>query len=93
MLHASARRVRDLFAGVGFVETAQEVHRGLAPFLVTEGVARPEVEAHPRRPVEVGFGSRLPSSDWSELPAPLNATSSGLPAADNHQAIGGARFL
>ncbi len=50
VLHASARRVRELFARGGFVETSQEVHRGLAPFLLTEGVARPEVEARPRRP-------------------------------------------
>ena len=45
VLHASARRVRELFASGGFVETAQEVHRGLAPFLLTEGVVRPAVEA------------------------------------------------
>ncbi len=41
VLHASARRVRDLLGGAGFVRTDQEVHRGLAPFLLTEGVARP----------------------------------------------------
>jgi ubiquinone/menaquinone biosynthesis C-methylase UbiE len=40
VLHASARRVRDLFERAGFVETAQQVHRGPAPFLLTEGVAR-----------------------------------------------------
>jgi ubiquinone/menaquinone biosynthesis C-methylase UbiE len=39
VLHASARRVRDLFERAGFVETAQRVHRGPAPFLITEGVA------------------------------------------------------
>ena len=40
VLHASARRVRDLFGRAGFVETSQEVHHGLAPFLLTEGVTR-----------------------------------------------------
>jgi ubiquinone/menaquinone biosynthesis C-methylase UbiE len=40
VLHASARRVRDLFGRAGFVETNQEVHHGLAPFLLTEGVTR-----------------------------------------------------
>jgi ubiquinone/menaquinone biosynthesis C-methylase UbiE len=38
VLHASARRVRDLFERAGFVETVQRVHRGPAPFLLTEGV-------------------------------------------------------
>jgi ubiquinone/menaquinone biosynthesis C-methylase UbiE len=38
VLHASARRVRDLYARAGFVETNQETHHGLAPFLLTEGV-------------------------------------------------------
>ena len=38
--HASARRIRELFARAGLVQTDQEVHRGLAPFLLTEGVAR-----------------------------------------------------
>lgn len=36
--HASARRVRDLTAAAGFEETAQKVHRGPAPFLLTEAV-------------------------------------------------------
>ena len=35
--HASAGRVRDLFQRAGFAQTNQEVHRGLAPFLLTEG--------------------------------------------------------
>jgi ubiquinone/menaquinone biosynthesis C-methylase UbiE len=39
--HASARGVRDLFDGAGFAETAQTVYHGPAPFLLTEGVARP----------------------------------------------------
>jgi SAM-dependent methyltransferase len=37
--HVSARGVRDLFAGAGFTQTAQTVHHGAAPFLLTEGVA------------------------------------------------------
>jgi ubiquinone/menaquinone biosynthesis C-methylase UbiE len=40
VLHASARRVRDLFDRAGFVETTQRVHRGPAPFLLSEGVSR-----------------------------------------------------
>ncbi len=40
VLHASARRVRDLFGRAGFVQTTQKVHRGPAPFLLTEGVTR-----------------------------------------------------
>ncbi len=40
VLHASARLVRDLFGRAGFVQTSQKVHRGPAPFLLTEGVTR-----------------------------------------------------
>ena len=40
VLHASARRVRDMFGRAGFVETSQKVYHGLAPFLLTEGVTR-----------------------------------------------------
>ena len=46
--HASARRVRDLFAAAGFAEVEQQVHRGLAPFLLTEAVAAPR-PTHPPR--------------------------------------------
>jgi SAM-dependent methyltransferase len=62
VLHASARRVRELFGRAGFVETAQRVHRGPAPFLLTEGVvpaARVGSEGHrlaqslPGREVEI----------------------------------------
>ncbi|CAN5690492.1 class I SAM-dependent methyltransferase [soil metagenome] len=38
--HASRLRMRELFSSAGFVETIQKVHRGPAPFLLTEGVAR-----------------------------------------------------
>ena len=34
--HASARRFRSLFDAAGFGETAQKVHRGAAPFLLSE---------------------------------------------------------
>ena len=40
VLHASARRIRNLFGRAGFVETSQKVYHGLAPFLLTEGVTR-----------------------------------------------------
>jgi ubiquinone/menaquinone biosynthesis C-methylase UbiE len=37
--HASAHRVRDLFTQAGLSAIAQKVHRGPAPFLLTEAVA------------------------------------------------------
>lgn len=37
--HASARRFRDLFTAAGFEAVTQKVHRGLAPFLLSEAVA------------------------------------------------------
>ena len=39
--HASARRVRELLARAGFGEVSQKVHRGFAPFLLTEAAAQP----------------------------------------------------
>jgi ubiquinone/menaquinone biosynthesis C-methylase UbiE len=36
--HASARRFRDLMGRAGFQAVAQKVHRGLAPFLLSEGI-------------------------------------------------------
>jgi ubiquinone/menaquinone biosynthesis C-methylase UbiE len=38
--HCSRARMRELFANAGFDETNQKVHRGPAPFLLTEGTAR-----------------------------------------------------
>jgi hypothetical protein len=38
--HASARRFRDLLSQAGFGSTTQRVHRGPAPFLLTEAVAK-----------------------------------------------------
>jgi ubiquinone/menaquinone biosynthesis C-methylase UbiE len=60
--HASARRMRALVARAGFVQTRQQIHRGLAPFLLTEGLAGPEVKVRLRRPVVVGFGQPFRSS-------------------------------
>ncbi|WP_435010365.1 class I SAM-dependent methyltransferase [Tundrisphaera lichenicola] len=37
--HASAARFRKLFAEAGFGQVTQKVHRGLAPFLLSEAVA------------------------------------------------------
>ena len=37
--HCSSRRLRDLYAAAGFGQVTQTVHRGLAPFLLTEAVA------------------------------------------------------
>lgn len=37
--HASAARIRDLFRAAGFGDVAQKVHRGFAPFLLSEAVA------------------------------------------------------
>ncbi len=43
--HASARQLRELFRGAGFAGVSQKVHRGFAPFLITEGVADAEATA------------------------------------------------
>ena len=37
--HASARRFRDLFRAAGFSQVTQKVHRGFAPFLLSEAKA------------------------------------------------------
>ena len=39
--HVSARGLRDMFDRTGFTETAQTVHHGPAPFLLTEGTVQP----------------------------------------------------
>jgi ubiquinone/menaquinone biosynthesis C-methylase UbiE len=39
--HASSRRVRELMALAGFGAVSQKVHRGAAPFLLTEAIAPP----------------------------------------------------
>lgn len=63
VLHASARRVRDLFGRAGFVEANQSVHRGLAPFLLTEGVTYSRATALP------GAGSQKPAPSWARVGA------------------------
>jgi ubiquinone/menaquinone biosynthesis C-methylase UbiE len=54
VLHASARRIRDLCRKAGFVETNQRVYHRLAPFMLTEGVTRsrvmPSLHSVPKRP-------------------------------------------
>ncbi len=37
--HCSSKRIRDLFGNAGFGHLTQTVHRGLAPFLLTEAIA------------------------------------------------------
>ncbi len=39
--HASSKRMRGLFAEAGFAATSQKVHRGAAPFLITQGRKAP----------------------------------------------------
>ena len=39
--HASARQFRNLFAAAGLAEVTQKIHRGPAPFILTEAVAPP----------------------------------------------------
>jgi hypothetical protein len=57
--HASRRRMRELFAAAGFEGTEQTVHRGPAPFLLTEAV-RPAVPAPGRnRPQRIGSRESL----------------------------------
>ncbi len=58
VLHASARSVRDLFGRAGFVETSQEVHHGLAPFLLTEGLTRSHATPRIRSSAESFAASR-----------------------------------
>ncbi len=45
--HASARRFRDLLAEAGLQAIAQRPHHGLAPFLLTEGIAAEPVPVIP----------------------------------------------
>src|SRR5262249_61641809 len=45
--HASARRLRTLFAQAGLLAVAQKVFRGPAPFLLTEAVAAEPVSVLP----------------------------------------------
>jgi ubiquinone/menaquinone biosynthesis C-methylase UbiE len=60
--HASARRFRDLMADAGLQAIAQRAHHGLAPFLLTEGIATDPM------PVVPAPHFRVPSSVPSEQP-------------------------
>jgi ubiquinone/menaquinone biosynthesis C-methylase UbiE len=58
VLHASARRIHNLFDRAGFVETSQKVYHGLAPFLLTEGVSRSRAKPRLRSSAESTAASR-----------------------------------
>ncbi|WP_165225874.1 class I SAM-dependent methyltransferase [Aquisphaera insulae] len=45
--HASSQRFRDLMGAAGFQAVAQKVHRGLAPFLLSEGVVPESIPSIP----------------------------------------------
>jgi ubiquinone/menaquinone biosynthesis C-methylase UbiE len=45
--HASSRRFRDLMGRAGLQAVAQKVHRGLAPFLLSEGVVPESIPSIP----------------------------------------------
>jgi ubiquinone/menaquinone biosynthesis C-methylase UbiE len=51
--HASARRFRELFTAAGFVGIRQEVKLGLAPFLLTVGIAHKEAPAEAASPEQL----------------------------------------
>ena len=91
VLHASAGRVRSLFARAGFVETDQKLHRGLAPFLLSEGIARPVVKAGLRRLVAVGYGPHLPAPLWPGLSAAAHAESFDSAVASTRESNVGSR--
>jgi ubiquinone/menaquinone biosynthesis C-methylase UbiE len=91
VLHASARRVRSLFARAGFVETDQICHRGLAPFLLTEGMARAATEARTGTLVAVGTGPRRLARERSRLSTSPSATAIKSPVATARAPVAGAR--
>ncbi|QEH36673.1 Demethylmenaquinone methyltransferase [Aquisphaera giovannonii] len=45
--HASSRRFRELMGAAGFQAVAQKVHRGFAPFLLSEGVVPESIPSIP----------------------------------------------
>ncbi|WP_422923778.1 class I SAM-dependent methyltransferase [Singulisphaera sp. PoT] len=67
--HASASRVRELFRRAGFARTDQEVHSGLAPFLLTEGRMPP---AEPLRVPAREKSAAMSSPDKAEGSPDLN---------------------
>jgi ubiquinone/menaquinone biosynthesis C-methylase UbiE len=91
VLHASASRVRSLFARAGFVETEQTCHRGLAPFLLTEGVTGAAREA--RTPTLVADRTRrrrLPRKRPRRV-TPQSVTASTPPVTTTRSPAFGAR--
>ncbi len=91
VLHASAGRIRSLFAAAGFTDSAQTVHQGLAPFLLTEAVARSRVELRLRARAEVVNGAGPPSSIWSGARKSVHPASSRGLIAEVPEAKVGAR--
>jgi ubiquinone/menaquinone biosynthesis C-methylase UbiE len=91
VLHASARRVRSLFASAGFAKTDQTLHRGLAPFLLTEGVARPPTETRTSTLIAVGAFPGLPARERTRSSASRRASSFKSPVAATTEPVMGAR--
>ena len=60
--HASAKRVRELFATAGLKAIAQKVHHGPAPFLLTEAIA-----ADPVVPIPVPHFSTVAATEGREV--------------------------
>jgi ubiquinone/menaquinone biosynthesis C-methylase UbiE len=85
--HASAKRVRELFAYGGFVETTQNVHRGLAPFLLTEGMARRAVRVRPGGPVDVAIGPRPSSRQQPSSSTPPRAAFDGSQVVETRESL------
>jgi ubiquinone/menaquinone biosynthesis C-methylase UbiE len=84
VLHASKRRVRSLFAQAGFVGTEQELHQGLAPFLLSEGVAGHAHKSRIRSLVPAESGPRM-------LPRENKGASTSIPAMPFNPAVAGTR--
>lgn len=59
--HASARRLRTLFAQAGLLAIAQKVYRGPAPFLLTEAIAAASVSDLPEPHFRVASTRPIPS--------------------------------
>jgi ubiquinone/menaquinone biosynthesis C-methylase UbiE len=91
VLHASAHRVRSLFARAGFVETDQTCHRGLAPFLLSEGVTRAAREARTGTLDPGGTGPRRLARERSGRSNSLSATTIKSPVATTRSPVSGAR--
>jgi ubiquinone/menaquinone biosynthesis C-methylase UbiE len=57
--HASSSRFRDLFSRAGFSKPEQQVFRGAAPFLMTEGVKQPSIVPAPHIAVPGRVGANV----------------------------------